>query len=625
VTQALHTPAEEGKRWFSFLFFVCLSVWLPEAWGTNIGESNAWRAMLHFPKHATQSLIDDPTFFLSPQGRTDPSAELAASIETFNQKPTAIGDDSPQCRFLGRYRWLQRNAPTLAKNFVAQDCPAWEKLIARVKPHSVKLVFPDGYLNSPASMFGHTLLRIDQADPQPLRSFAVNYAAQTNEENGIAYAFNGLTGRYKGYYSLMPYPEKLQEYQFGEQRDIWEYQIKLSPSESEAMLEHIWELQGIYANYYFLDRNCSYQLLALIEVARPDLDLLNGWGPSVIPIDTIRRLENASLVGKSNLRPSQATQINQKLKLLSHEEIEVVQNLGNPTIDVRDIHLPTDIARRALILDTATDYLQWERSRQNMSLEQYRVRFLYLLSQRSQIKNLKSNINKTEAADALDPTHGHGTKRFSVSAIQQDGAQALGLSYRPAFHDMRDRENGYRPGAGISFLEVHARWDQHQDKLEVDTFDLLRIESLAARNALLKPYSWRVNVGAKRADPLDMKSPLQPFASVGAGPTYRLNQGRWLIFATAEALLSKDRLDNKTFTDVGWRLGTQWRPNERVSLTFTAHDWLNTTPYTRADRLAQLDFAYYLGKDQSIQLQRKTSLGKSEKSPIHSLTWNWFY
>jgi Domain of unknown function (DUF4105) len=625
VTQALHTPAKEGKRWFSFLFFVCLSVWLPEACGTSLSESNGWRAMLHFPKHATQSLIDDPTFFLSPQGRTDPSAELAASIEAFSQKPTAIDDDSPQCRFLGRYRWLQRNAPTLAKNFVAQDCQAWEKLIARVKPHSVTLVFPDGYLNSPASMFGHTLLRIDQADPQPLRSFAVNYAAQTNEENGIAYAFNGLTGEYKGYYSLMPYPEKLQEYQFGEQRDIWEYQLKLSPAETATTLEHIWELQGIYANYYFLDRNCSFQLLALIEAARPNLDLLNDWGPSVIPIDTIRRLESASLVGKSNLRPSQATQINRKLKLLSEAEIDIVQNLGNPNINAEDIDLPTDTTRRALLLDTATDYVQWERSRQSMSLEQYRLRFLYLLSQRSQIKNIKSSVNKTDATDSNDPTQGHGTKRFSASAIQQGSTHAVGLSYRPAFHDMRDRENGYRPGAGISFLEVNARWDRNQDKLKIDTFDLLKIESLAPRNALLKPYSWRVNVGAKRVNPLDMNSPLQAFVSAGAGPTYRLNQGHWLIFASAEALLSKDRVDNKTFTDVGWRLGTQWRPNDHVSMTFTAHDWLNTTPYTKADRLAQLDLAYYLDKDQSIQLQRKASLGKSEKSPIHSLTWNWFY
>ncbi len=625
MTEALHTPVKEGKPWFSFLFFVWLCAWLPAAWGVDLGNSPAWRAMLHFPKHANQSLIDDPAFFFSPHGQTNPTAELTATVEAFSQRPAALGDDSPQCRFLGRYRWLQRHAPTIAKNFVAQDCPAWEKLITRVKPHSVSLVFPDGYLNSPASMFGHTLLRIDQADPQPLRSFAVNYAAQTNEENGIAYAFNGLSGRYKGYYSLMPYPEKLQEYQFGEQREIWEYQIKLSPSESEAMLEHIWELQGIYANYYFLDRNCSYQLLALIEVARPDLDLLNGWGPSVIPIDTIRRLENASLVGKSNLRPSQATQINQKLKLLSDAEIEIVQSLGNPNINAEGIDLPADTERRALLLNTATDYLQWERSRQSMSLEQYRLRFLYLLSQRSQIKNVKSSVNKTDATDSSDPTQGHGTKRFSASAIQQGSTHAVGLSYRPAFHDMRDRENGYRPGAGISFLEVHTRWDGHQKKLEVDTFDLLKIESLAARNALLKPYSWRVNVGAKRADPLDMKSPLQPFASAGAGPTYRLNQGRWLIFTTAEAQLSKDRVDNKTFTDVGWRLGTQWRPNERVCLTFTAHDWLNTTPYTKADRLTQLDFAYYLGKDQSIQMQRKASLGKSEKSPIHSLTWNWFY
>jgi hypothetical protein len=112
---------------------------------------------------------------------------------------------------------------------------------------------------------------------------------------------------------------------------------------------------------------------------------------------------------------------------------------------------------------------------------------------------------------------------------------------------------------------------------------------------------------------------------MGAGPTYRLHQNQWLVFATAEVLLSRDRVDHKTFTDVGWRLGTQWRPNDLTSITLTAHDWLNTTPYTKADRLTQLDFAYYPSKDQSIQLQRKASLGKHDKASIHSLTWNWFY
>ena len=37
------------------------------------------------------------------------------------------------------------------------------------------------------------------------------------------------------------------------------------------MLKHLWELQGIAFDYYYFDENCSWQLLGLLEVARPSL------------------------------------------------------------------------------------------------------------------------------------------------------------------------------------------------------------------------------------------------------------------------------------------------------------------------------------------------------------------
>jgi len=451
VNWATNSPIKEGKLLLTFLFFVLVS-FAGSSHATDLGNSAEWRALLHFPKQARVSLIDDPSFFFSPEGRNNPAAELAASIQAFSSPPNISGDESVQCRFIGRFRWIQRHAPQLASHFVEQDCPAWHKLNERVKPYSATLVFPDGYMNSPASMFGHTLLRIDQADPQPLRSFAVNYAAQTREENGIAYAFNGLTGNYKGYFSLMAYPEKLKEYQYGEQRDIWEFQLKLSPTEVSTMLEHVWDLQNAYSDYYFFHRNCSYQLLALVEAVRPDLNLLNDWGASVIPVDTIRRLDQVGLLGESSVRLSQASKINQQLKAFTPEEIALIKDLGTPTVDAYELALPSDTHRRALVLDSALDYLQWERSRQNISLESYRSRFLHLLSLRSQIKKDALSASPETKENLPSPLDGHGTQKLSFSLIQQGASQDIGLNYRPAFHDMQERQNGYRTGAGISFL-----------------------------------------------------------------------------------------------------------------------------------------------------------------------------
>ena len=139
------------------------------------------------------------------------------------------------------------------------------------------LVFPAAYLNSPSSMFGHTLLRIDQADVTSnntaLLSYALNFGAYIEGmDNSILYAWKGLMGGYPGMFALVPYREKLAEYSRLENRDLWEYKLNLTPEETGRMVEHVWELKQVRFDYYFFDENCSFRLLELMEIARPGIE-----------------------------------------------------------------------------------------------------------------------------------------------------------------------------------------------------------------------------------------------------------------------------------------------------------------------------------------------------------------
>ena len=49
-----------------------------------------------------------------------------------------------------------------------------------------------------------------------------------------------------------------------------------------------WEWREVTAPYYFLSRNCSYELLGLIEMARPGLRLQDKFPVDAIPTDTLR-------------------------------------------------------------------------------------------------------------------------------------------------------------------------------------------------------------------------------------------------------------------------------------------------------------------------------------------------
>jgi len=159
-------------------------------------------------------------------------------------------------------------------------------------------------------MFGHTLIRIDSAENSSLLSYAINYAATGDDINGLLFAFKGIFGFYRGYFSILPYYQKVKEYGDIDHRDMWEYRLDLTKDEVNLMMLHLWELQGIYSDYFFFDENCSYTLLFLLDAARPELKLTDRFGLWVMPVDTIRVMTENSLIEEVVYRPSKSTKIN---------------------------------------------------------------------------------------------------------------------------------------------------------------------------------------------------------------------------------------------------------------------------------------------------------------------------
>jgi len=236
----------------------------------GVYEERYWSLLLHFD--GEKSEIEDPAFFISPNGRFSKKDELLATLETLYNE-TRFDDNSTACRFPARKRWLEERLGL--KGLPQVECREYEEILERVDPVSATLVFPSAHINSPASMFGHTFLRINSSYNSRLLSYAVNYAADADpsKENGVIFAIKGLFGGYYGRYSLLPYYDKLKEYRDTENRDIWEYDLDLDRNETLRMFEHIWEVKDVRSSYYFFTDNCSYEMLWLIEAARPNLHL----------------------------------------------------------------------------------------------------------------------------------------------------------------------------------------------------------------------------------------------------------------------------------------------------------------------------------------------------------------
>ena len=157
------------KRLISLLALcACAPAWAQaqpsEARLQQLANDPFWLSLGHYETgklSGWRSHVDDAKFFLAADGPSQPAAELSATL-TALYAPASLGDKHAQCVFPARTRWLR--AQLQLKDLPQPTCAEFTTWYQDIAPHSAVLIYPAAYLNSPSSMFGHTLLRIDQVD-----------------------------------------------------------------------------------------------------------------------------------------------------------------------------------------------------------------------------------------------------------------------------------------------------------------------------------------------------------------------------------------------------------------------------------------------------------------------------
>lgn len=521
--------------------------------------NSEWLNLLHYDGDGREagnyeSQVNDERFFLAADGRRNPESELLASIAALYATDTA-GDEHAQCRFIARFNWLSRNLAIDPDTLPSVHCSAYVEWRKHVRSGQVTMVFPAYHLNSPSSMFGHTLLRLDSAtDEGNARwlSTAVNFGANaTEEDNSILYAYKGLAGGYSGLFITDHYYKKIQEYSRIEHRDIWEYQLNLAPDEIERIITHLWELQGINFDYYYFDENCSYRLLELLEIARPGVDLTDRFRVTAIPVDTVRAVDQAGMIEATAYRPSQATVLRRALRQLPAGEQDLVMALSNSMDASKQApfaELPED--KRRAVVDLAYQYLRYRQSGldRDANVARHSHQLLLLLNSYPKSAATTANIEPPPS-----PEQGHGSKRATIALGQRHDRNYAELGFRMSFHDLEDNENGFLRGAQINIGSIQAHV-QEDDAIVLYRLDLVDIFSITPRTRFFKPLSWKVYTGFERQFTHGVDQ-LTYHLTGGAGGSWQLfSNGQAYALATARLEIN-EQLDRAIEPAVGFSAG----------------------------------------------------------------------
>lgn len=514
------------KRLASLALFACAPLYaaphLDDQRLQHLANDPFWLSLGHYEAgklKGWRSYVSDAKFFLAKDGAHHSDAELKATVDAL-YAPASLGEKHAQCVYPARTRWLKDQLHLT--DLPAVDCVEFKQWFKDVAPHSAVMIFPAAYLNSPSSMFGHTLLRIDQADVQSnktaLLSYAINFGAYIEgSDNSILYAWKGLMGGYPGLFALVPYQEKLSEYRSLENRDLWEYRLNLTQAETERMVEHVWELKQIQFDYFFFDENCSYRLLELLQVARPGLRLTEQFPLTAIPTDTVKAVKDAGLVEKIDYRPSRERELLERAKPLDSDEQQWVLKISD---DQKQLQDPTFKAlgkdRQALIIDAA------------YRLGRYRANGLERDSERSQRSfELLRAINQNPAPDLQIerpglPENGHESRTWQAGIGTRGDKAFAEYGLRMAYHDLNDNAEGFPLGAQIEILQMKLR-QYEGNNWQLQQLDLATIRSLTPRNELLQPLSWQVTGGLERVPGKHDDETLVSHVNGGAGGTWQLH------------------------------------------------------------------------------------------------------
>jgi len=531
----------------------------------ELAQQSYWLKLGHYRSAIIsdwKSEVDDSSFFLADDGKRDPKAELLATINAFNGKDLdAKARQDVICRYPARFQYLKNKVDN---NWGELDCIELKKWQLAIDPDAITLVFPTAFMNNPSSMFGHTLLRIDSKDQtrnKDLVAFSVNFAAEADpSDNPATYAIKGLTGSYPGRFALMPYYKKVREYNDLESRDIWEYKLNFTPKEVETVLFHLWELKTAYFDYYFIDENCSYQLLALLQVGRENLDLTSMFNLHAIPSDTVAALRDKGLLQDPKYRAAFGTKLFTYSEQLSDDDLEVARMLTKGGVLEQSDRTPIE---NAAILEMAYEWLNFEYYDKALKRDVAAPQLTKLLIARSKIRTTSPFLQPERPI--ASPDEGHGSSRVGLSVSHfKDNQEQFNFSYRFSYHDLLDQYSGFIPGAKISFLDTEASINE-TGTVRLNRFYFIDAMSLPVDNRIFDSWSWNFRMGFDRQADI-LKQSGHEFMQTGYGKSIGNANSLQAYFLGSFELNGGDITNNHLKLGVGSEFGALWQISQRNKL-----------------------------------------------------------
>lgn len=462
-----------------------------------------WLKLLHYEKG--RSKIKTKNFFLSKAGHTDPKSELIATIDALLEKPISNINKHSRCRYIARHDWLKKRLVWPGSEIPERKCTDYKKWEHNGNIESISLFFATGYLENPASFFGHILIRFNdnsKLSTNDLLATSLDYGAITPEgEHPVVYILKGLFGGYEAGFSDSNYYRHNYNYGENQLRDLWEYELNLSPEQIRLLVSHSWELMPQKFTYYFTIENCASAIADLLSLVYPELDVYSKSYIWNLPLNIFNDLHNKnkeSMIFRSaKYHPSRQTRFHFNYKNLSNEEKIAFDERVKYNNSNSYSRINTQSKTRVLV--TLLDYYQMLLSKEYNSEDTERKKVQILL-ERMKLPKGKSQIHDGNYANKKPAHKGAKPSMFRIQFSHGENHDSTIFRYRPVQFDVLSLEHSRPKHSDLAVMDTSLELRNNQLKLK--NLDILNIRSINPSSTNLpgdRPVSWqlKLNYGEK--------------------------------------------------------------------------------------------------------------------------------
>jgi hypothetical protein len=471
-----------------------------------------WSALMHYQRKTSVvaetvvSEISSPEFFLSPEGATNPAAELAATLVAFFVPVGEGSDTHALCRFPARYKWLRKTLDWGSLEPPRIQCRKYNAYTMNNQIDSLSLVYVTGYPTNPASFYGHLLLKFNfrrAAVAIDLLDHSLTFgAAIPASEVGFIYVIKGLFGGYDGVFSHRNFYAFNHAYVENELRDMWEYELILSEDEIDQIVSHSWELLGRKYVYYFFKENCAYRMAELLElVIDPPLLPNVPWALPETLFENIAALNRngAPVVRKITRIPSRQNRFRDQFLAMPDDQQFLTRQLVDGPLNLDGVGYQTlPATKKIAIIDTLLDYYEYRIITDKGNIEFRRAKQELLIERTGlPVQTSVPDGNTVFSLETAPPHRGPPPSMVRLGPIYNSQfGTGLELRIRPVNYDRLELDAGRLPNSTLTMFDLKTVY--LDNRLGIRSLDFVKIENFNLPKTPLPDdggFAWNFKVG----------------------------------------------------------------------------------------------------------------------------------